>query len=95
MEVAWKGIILDFHKKYPKIDTRKCFHLSNGFDRADYPDVEYKMNDKFTVTYTGTMYGKRNPENLLKALEELVKEGKVDKNRICLRFAGRFGNEVQ
>jgi len=40
------------------------------------------------------MYGKRNPESLLKAVEELVREGAVDVNKICLRFVGRFGAEV-
>jgi glycosyltransferase involved in cell wall biosynthesis len=40
------------------------------------------------------MYGKRNPEYLIKAVEELIAEGKVNKNMINLRFVGRFGNEV-
>jgi glycosyltransferase involved in cell wall biosynthesis len=94
LEVAWKGIILDFNKKYPDIPLSKCHHLNNGFDSADYPAVSYQLNEKFTVTYTGSMYGKRNPQVFIKAVEELVNENKVDKNKICLRFVGRFGNEV-
>jgi len=94
LEAAWKGIIIDFKKKYPEIDNSKCYHLSNGFDGSDYPDVKYEKNERFTVTYTGSMYGKRNPESFIKAVEELVLEKKVDKDKICLRFVGRFGNEV-
>lgn len=94
MEVAWKGIIKDFSNKYPDIDTKKCVHIDNGFDSQDFPQDSYMPNDRFTVTYTGSMYGKRNPETFLKAVEELVKEGKVDINKIKLRFVGRFGNEV-
>lgn len=94
MEVAWKGIIKDFSNKYPDIDTNKCIHIDNGFDSQDFPQDSYVPNDRFTVTYTGSMYGKRNPETFLKAVEELVKDGKVDINKIKLRFVGRFGNEV-
>jgi hypothetical protein len=94
MEVAWLGILKDFTSKYPDIDTSKCYHLDNGFDSADFPQQEYIPNDKFTVTYTGSMYGKRNPEAFLAAVEELVNESKVDTGKIKLRFVGRFGNEV-
>jgi hypothetical protein len=94
LEAAWNGIILDFKDKYPDIDITKCHHLPNGFDSSDYPLVDYVKNEKFTVTYTGSMYGKRNPETFLKAVEELVSESKIDKNKIRLRFVGRVGNEV-
>lgn len=95
LEVAWKGILKDFHDKYPAVPLDKCYHLPNGYDSADYPKIEKRKNEKFTITYTGSMYGKRNPESLLKAVEELVHEGAVDVDRICLRFVGRFGAEVQ
>jgi hypothetical protein len=94
LEAAWKGIILDFNKKYPEIPIEKCHHLNNGFDSADYPPISYEPGEKFTITYTGSMYGKRNPQVFIKAVEELVNENKIDKNKICLRFVGRFGNEV-
>jgi hypothetical protein len=94
LEAAWEGILKDFKNKYPYIDSAKCFHLDNGYDSQDFPDEIYQHNEKFRVTYTGSMYGKRNPETFLKAVEELVTESKVDVNKIHLRFAGRFGNEV-
>ena len=94
LEAAWAGILKDFKNKYPDIDSSKCFHLDNGYDSQDFPNEKYECNEKFRVTYTGSMYGKRNPETFLKAVEELVSESKVDINKIHLRFVGRFGKEV-
>jgi len=94
MEVAWKGILKDFNNKYPDIETDKVHHLPNGFDSADFPHVEIVAKEKFTITYTGSMYGKRNPETFLAAVEQLVQSGKVDPVKIQLQFIGRFGTEV-
>jgi glycosyltransferase involved in cell wall biosynthesis len=84
----------DFHQKYSNVPLEKCEHLPNGYDSADFPRLDLQKNEKFTVTYTGSMYGKRNPGTFLNAVAELVSEGTVDVNKICLRFAGRFGTEV-
>jgi glycosyltransferase involved in cell wall biosynthesis len=67
----------------------------NGFDRDDYPILERRENSRFTVTYTGSMYGKRNPGTFLQAVEGLVNTGKVDPQKILLKFIGRFGAEVR
>ncbi len=40
------------------------------------------------------MYGKRNPQTFLRAVEELVREKKIDLKKITLKFIGRFGSEV-
>jgi glycosyltransferase involved in cell wall biosynthesis len=95
MEVAWLGILKDFHAKYPAIPTDKVHHLPNGYDSADFPTVEIMEKDRFTVTYTGSMYGKRNPETFLRAVSILAEAAKVDPARIALQFIGRFGAEVR
>lgn len=95
VEVAWKGIIEDVREKYPGLDFSRFHYLPNGFDRDDFPADARAENSEFTVTYTGSMYGKRNPKTFLQALEELVREGAVDQDRVRLRFAGRFGGEVK
>jgi glycosyltransferase involved in cell wall biosynthesis len=95
MEVAWEGIAKDFAGKYPDIDTGKVHHLPNGFDSADFPTVEVVEKDRFVVTYTGSMYGKRNPETFFAAVAKLVEEGRVDASDIRLQFIGRFGAEVR
>lgn len=94
VECAWEGIIKDALGKYPEIDMSKFHHVPNGFDSADYPKIEKTRNDKFTLTYTGSMYGRRNPAALFVALENLIASGRLKKEEMCLRFIGRFGTEV-
>ncbi len=95
VECAWLGIIKDALGKYPGLDSTKFFHVPNGFDSSDFPVVEPVVNEKFTVTYTGSMYGRRNPSSLFAALELLVGRGEVEPSAIHLRFVGRFGTEVE
>ncbi len=95
MDVAWEGILKDFHAKYPDIATDKVHHLPNGFDSKDFPTVEVMDREHFTITYTGSMYGKRNPETFFAAVASLVEAGSVDPKKIRLQFIGRFGAEVR
>lgn len=94
VECAWQGIIEDAIGKYPKLDRSKFIHVPNGYDSTEFPEVELTRNDKFTMTYTGSMYGRRNPKDLFDAIEELITDGKIDKNNIKMRFIGRFGDEI-
>ncbi len=94
VECAWEGIIKDALSKYPRLNKGKFYHIPNGYDSLDFPVVERKRNEKFTVTYTGSMYGRRNPESFFAAIERLISENKLDKSKLHLRFVGRFGSEV-
>jgi hypothetical protein len=78
MEVAWKGIGKDFQKKYPDIDASKIVHIENGFDDADIPVLTFPKNERFTITYTGSMYGKRSPKPFLDAVKSLIAQSKID-----------------
>ena len=95
VEAALRGIQKDITAKIPDLDQNKLAYLPNGFDREDYPKLDLQPNQRFTVTYTGSMYGKRNPRTFLQAVEELVRDGKVDPDKFTLRFIGRFGGEVR
>lgn len=94
VEVAWEGIRKDALRKYPDLPLDKFVHIPNGFDPADYPSVTYATNDVFTLTYTGSMYGRRNPESLFKALERLVETGKIALEEFVIKLIGRFGSEI-
>lgn len=94
VEVAWLGIQKDATQKYPDLPISKFVHIPNGFDSEDYPRIEKSENDVFTLTYTGSMYGKRNPKALFNAIEFLLNEKKIVKENIQLNFIGRFGKEV-
>jgi glycosyltransferase involved in cell wall biosynthesis len=94
VECAWQGIIDDARNKYPFLKAEKFHHVPNGFDSDDYPKMETKRNEKFTITYTGSLYGRRNPASLFQALEKLVERNVIDTAKLCLRFVGRFGDEI-
>jgi glycosyltransferase involved in cell wall biosynthesis len=95
VECAWQGIIEDAIQKLPELDRRKFHHIPNGFDSSDFPVVEPRKNDVFTITYTGSMYGRRNPLTFLQALEVLERRGELKASDIRLLFIGRFGDEVE
>jgi len=95
IEAAWRGILKDITSKVPTINRQKLLYLPNGFDRDDYPALEPRENSRFTVTYTGSMYGKRNPWTFLQAVEGLVRAENVDPRKILLKFIGRFGTDVR
>lgn len=95
--IVASGMKDDFDRKYPEISGKTNFVLlRNGFDEEDYKhaDVKGTRNDKFTIVYTGSMYGKRNPYYLLDTVSGLVEEGKVSKDKIEFIFVGRLGSEI-
>ena len=95
VECAWEGIIKDALGKYPELTSKKFHHVPNGFDSSDFPNIEPVQNQKFTITYSGSLYGRRNPAAFFSAIEKLATEGRIDTNNIKLRFVGRFGSEVE
>lgn len=94
VECAWQGIIKDALDKYPDLDQNKFKHVPNGFDSNDFPDSVTADNEKFTITYTGSLYGRRNPDSLFKAIRQLIDNNKIKHEDFNLRFVGRFGSEV-
>jgi len=95
VECAWQGIIEDALDKYPELDRKKFIHVPNGFDSNDFPDLEPSRNEKFTITYTGSLYGRRNPASFFAAIESLINRKILEADDLLIRFVGRFGNEVE
>jgi len=95
VECAWQGIVEDALAKYPALDRSKFYHVPNGFDSNDMPRVEYVKNEVFTITYTGSMYGRRNPAKFLRALDVLHDRGILAPENVHMRFVGRFGDDVK
>lgn len=79
----------NFQKKYPEMTPPAVIY--NGFDPEDYQDIRPSGNEgKFTLAYTGILYQKRHPRHFLKAVHELIAEGKMERDQIRLTFAGVF-----
>lgn len=71
--VVSPGMIKDFKAKV----ERDYFFIPNGYDEADVKDSEEVLKSKkFTLSHIGSLTKTRNPENLWRALQELVSENK-------------------
>lgn len=79
-----KPIMEEFAGKSKRKDMI-FLEVRNGYDFEpcfDNPPV----NSVWTVTYTGTFYGLRNPDNFLKGVKELLQQGYIDD--IKINFVG-------
>lgn len=68
------------------------FVIPNGYDKDDFEglDLTPPKNDKFTLVYTGALYGRRKPDIFFAALSELIAENKIDKNKIAVQLIGNY-----
>jgi len=63
------------------------FTIVHGFDPDIVSQNKNSVTDKFTITYTGNFYpGKRDPLKFFAALSNLLREGKIDRKKIEVRF---------
>ncbi|HOU85884.1 MAG TPA: glycosyltransferase [Spirochaetota bacterium] len=66
--------------------------ITNGFDADDFADIvkrPRKINKKFTITYTGSIYrAYQNPEPLFEAVKNLKDKKIITKNDLKIVFAG-------
>ena len=75
-------------EKYPFV-KEKCVTITNGFDPEDFRGlIRNASKNKFTITYTGYLYGLRTGKPFFVALRELIKEKKELESKIQVLFAG-------
>jgi glycosyltransferase involved in cell wall biosynthesis len=61
--------------------------IENGYDEEDFNPSPFVKNDKFTISYTGKLHREHQPvEFFLKALKDLIKEGRMDRNKLAVKF---------
>ena len=74
--------------KTKKLHPGKTVHcITNGFDDERMQEDQAKLTEKFTITHTGNLYnGRRDPSILFSAVSELIKENKIDRNFVSIRF---------
>lgn len=62
----------------------------SGFDPQDFEKTKQtESSEKLTLMYAGSLYkGKRDPSILFDAINQLIKENKIDRNKIALDFYG-------
>jgi hypothetical protein len=72
--------------------------ITNGFDESDSTNPQtLRSSDsatKFTLSYIGVLEQLRNPENLWKALDELVETNAEFAENFRLKFVGRIDDKI-
>jgi glycosyltransferase involved in cell wall biosynthesis len=67
----------DFINRYTSLSEKNCITIYNGFDVDDMESVKDIVSDspdKFTIVYTGRLYGERSPKAFIDALGKATKE---------------------
>lgn len=68
---------------------KPVYAITNGFDPDDFDTQPARLTDYFSIVYTGQLYeGRRDPTPLLKAVQELIAEGILSRDKIRLQFYG-------
>lgn len=83
-------------RRLEELHTRLVHTVRNGFDPDDYT-MKVKSDSLFTVTYTGIIYpGFEDPSLLFQAVNELIQEGLITREKIRVDFYGRrLGSVVE
>lgn len=90
-----RGVQEDLLSRHPEQRDGRWQLLSNGFDAADFTGIApAPKDDKIIITYVGSLYGARNPEHLLRALESLQTTQRELLEKLCVRFVGRVGEPI-
>ncbi|NIR52856.1 glycosyltransferase family 4 protein, partial [candidate division KSB1 bacterium] len=91
LTVAWPGILNDLRSKYADVDSQKVRLLPNGYDFQDgtFYQPRFRIKDKFIITYSGSLYGKRDVSYFINALKELACKSEEFALRCLFRIVGR------
>jgi len=89
------GVQEDLLSRHPDLRDARWQQLPNGFDAADLAGVKpLEKAPGFTLIYTGSLYGNRNPHFLLRALEQLLAEHFPPLAQLRIRLVGRVGEPI-
>ncbi len=84
------GVREDLLSRHPHLRDGRWHILTNGYDSADFDRPAAPKSDHLTLLYTGSLYGHRDPEALIAAMEELDRQTPQLAERLRLRFIGRI-----
>jgi phage pi2 protein 07 len=69
---------------------KRILCITNGFNNHKNLESPKRLTSKFTITYTGYLYrGKRDPSILFEAFAQLLKQNKISRDLIEIKFYGR------
>lgn len=77
-------------KDFQKFTGKRIEVIHNGFDEKDYQSLDYKLDEKFSIAYTGMFFRDQNPPELWEALKELIIELPGFREDLHLKFTGKL-----
>lgn len=85
----------NFVKDNPSLVGRSTY-IPNGYDEDDFAGLNNLRDggDKFVITYTGSLYGRRNLIEFLDGLKIAIDNKKIDKSKLEIRVVGNIYQEV-
>ncbi|WP_339792511.1 glycosyltransferase [Tissierella sp.] len=85
----------NFIKDNPSLVGRSTY-IPNGYDEEDFVGLNNARDggDKFVITYTGSLYGRRNLTEFLDGLKIAIDNKKIDKGKLEIRVVGNIYQEV-
>lgn len=94
-----EGVAADLASRHPGTRDDRWHVIHNGFDPADFegtaPDRLGAPADTFVLTYSGTLYGPRDPQTLMDALDIMAATGHPLVRRLRLHFVGRVADPIR
>ncbi|MBA7609297.1 hypothetical protein ES703_16486 [subsurface metagenome] len=76
----------DYLAIYPWLEEKTTV-IRHGFDADDFPE-NYEPFDKFTITYTGGIYGLRYPKLFFAGLRKVFDENRIPIDDVNILFMG-------
>lgn len=74
---------------YSKVKKNGFVYIPNGISTDIFSGLrDLPKYEKFTLTYTGSLYFFRTPEPVFKALKELIDKGQVDRDSFTIKLVG-------
>lgn len=92
--IAISETMKEFFKKYHKLSEDKISTIYNGYDEEDFSSYMLVKNDtkKLKILYFGSLYKRRTPEPLFKAIFNMKKTNPDLQNILELTFIGYNGH---
>lgn len=80
-------------KKLSKRTKNEVYVIENGFENSEFDSKQHNIIapslDKFIISYFGSVYPVfRDPDVIFKAIRSLIDAGKIERNKIEIRFYG-------
>lgn len=85
-----------FLKKYG-LSRDRVITITNGYDPEDrqrFINTWVRRNQKFTIVYTGSVYGVQNPNMFLHALSQMLAQNHITSRDFQVKFVGNLDESV-